>query len=151
LAKVLLQKLLTHTIERVIELQRKVLTTVIETVQKSFLKCEFFFSYGFYGSTGHPSYKQKFVEPSASTSQQTDSSLFATALIPLIDVFGNILWNNRTQSIRFCRPLKLEFIKETEANILEEEKSIRKEIDDLEAFHVKVDQNKSVESTINYF
>jgi len=90
----------------------------------------------------------KFVEPSASTSQQTDSSLFATTLIPLrlIDAFGNILWNNRTPpSIRFCRLLKLEFIKGTKANILEEEESIRKEIDSLEAFHVKIDENKSVE------
>jgi len=62
------------------------------------------------------------------------------------------LWNNRTpQSIRFCRPLKLEFIKKTKVNILEEEESIRKEIDGLKAFHVKVDENKTLKSTANYF
>jgi len=36
-------------------------------------------------------------------------------------------------------------------NILEEEESIRKEIDDLKAFHVKVDENKSVEINCKLF
>jgi len=34
---------------------------------------------------------------------------------------GNVLWNNRTpQSIRFCRPLNLEFLKESKDVIMKE-------------------------------
>jgi len=46
----------------------------------------------------------------------SDDSLFATTKIflKLMDHIGNVFWINRTpQSIRFCRPLKLDFVKET--------------------------------------
>lgn len=65
----------------------------------------------------------------------------ATTIIPLrlIEASGNILWNNRTpQSIRFCRPLKLEYTKETKEIILKEKENIEEEINSLSAFEVSL-------------
>jgi len=72
-------------------------------------------SYGFDGTTGQSSYKQH----------------FATIIIPLklMDHIGNVFWMNRTpQSIRFCRPVKLEFVKETKDRILDEKKNLDSQI-----------------------
>lgn len=69
----------------------------------------------------------------------------ATTIIPLrlIEASGNILWNNRTpQSIRFCRPLKLEYTKETKEIILKEKENIEEEINSLSAFEVSLGEKK---------
>lgn len=70
----------------------------------------------------------------------------ATTIIPLrlIEASGNILWNNRTpQSIRFCRPLKLEYTKETKEIILKEKENIEEEINSLSAFEVSLGGKKN--------
>lgn len=66
-------------------------------------------SWGFDGSTGHSTYKQRYQNEQAKA--VNDESLFVTTLIPLrlSSSTGIIFWNNRTtQSARFCHPLKLE-------------------------------------------
>jgi len=85
-------------------------------------------SYGFDGSTGHSMYKQRFEGYEPDT---FDHSLFVTTLIPLqlLDSLGRVLWmNHTTQSIRFCRPLKMEFIKESKEHILKERNNLDEEI-----------------------
>ncbi|XP_020712608.1 uncharacterized protein LOC110117565 [Ceratitis capitata] len=75
-------------------------------------------SYGFDGTTGQSMYKQRFLEDE---SHLKDDSVFVTSLIPLklTDDLETPLWINKsTQSVRFCRPLKIEFTKETKELIL---------------------------------
>ena len=63
------------------------------------------------------------------------ASLLATTVIPwrLIDGSGRALWNNRNpQFVRFCRSLKHEFTKETEAVNLAEDRFLKMEIEGLE-------------------
>jgi len=88
-------------------------------------------SYGFDGSTGQANYNQAY---SNGQPNNDDSSLFASSVTPLrlIDSAGNVLWNNRTpQSIRFCRPLKLEFLKESKAVVIQENLHIQEKIKNL--------------------
>lgn len=143
LAKVPLEMLLKHTSERIIKVQEEVISTLMETKNNDILYGELIVSYGFDSSTGYTNYKQQFEK--AGSSQNSDSSLLATTIIPLrlIEASGNILWNNRTpQSIRFCRPLKLEYTKETKEIILKEKENIEEEINSLSAFEVSLGGKK---------
>lgn len=77
----------------------------------------------------------------------SDDSLFATAIIPLIlmDHIGNVFWMNRTpQSIRFCRPVKLEFVKETKDHILVEKEKLDNPIKGLSSYVCTVVNGKSI-------
>lgn len=108
-AEVSLQSLLDHTASRLVHLHAEVVENIMEDQGTDFLMAELILSYGFDGSSGQANYKQKYMEGKC-----LDSNLFATTVTPLrlIDASKNIIWNNRTpQSIRFCRPLKLEFVK----------------------------------------
>lgn len=42
---------------------------------------------------------------------------------------GTICWNNKTlQSVRFCRPLKMEFAKESKDHILKEKEDLNTQV-----------------------
>ncbi|XP_017473241.1 PREDICTED: uncharacterized protein LOC108364163 [Rhagoletis zephyria] len=102
-----LQALLNHTVERLVLLQN----SVIDSLNKKELSelC-LYTKWGFDGSSGHSSYKQAFHGTEA-----TDSSVLITSIVPLrLECGEKIIWQNpRPSSTRFCRPLKIEFIKET--------------------------------------
>ncbi|XP_039967555.1 uncharacterized protein LOC120779423 [Bactrocera tryoni] len=68
--------------------------------------------WGFDGSSGHSSHKQAYHNPAAN-----DSSVFITCIVPNRLICGSkIMWQNpRLASARFCRPLKIEFVKESTA------------------------------------
>jgi len=51
--------------------------------------------------------------------------------------------NRSPQSVRFCRPLKIEFIKETQSHIRAEKKRLDSEIENLVPFGF-TDENNSV-------
>ena len=107
-----LQNLLDHTTKRIVPLQQEVILCSIESANDNKFICEIIFNLGFDGRSDQAAYKQKFD----SSGVKSDNSLFATTAIPLRLVANNnfILWNNQApQSIRFCRPLKLEYMKET--------------------------------------
>ena len=117
IAKVPLQNLLDHTTKRIIYLQQ--ILCAIESANDNKFTCEIIFRYRFDGSPGQAAYKQKFNSPGV----KSDNSLFATTVIPLRLVANNnlISWNNQApQSIRFCRPLKLEYMMETKEHVLKE-------------------------------
>ena len=116
LAKVPLQNLLDHTTKRIVSLQQEL--CAIESANNNKFICEIIFSYGFDGSSSQAAYKQKFDSPGV----KSDNSLFATVIpLRLVSNSNLILWNNQApQSIRFNRPLKLEYIKETKEHVLKE-------------------------------
>lgn len=112
--EVSLQNLLDHTVDRILSMQQEVLEIFVPT------HCSLILSYGFDGSTGQSIYKQRFEQDNI---DGIDQSLFVTTIIPLklIDTRNQIIWmNNTPQSVRFCRPLKIQFIKETTDLILKE-------------------------------
>jgi len=98
--------------------------------------------YGFDGSSGQSNYKQGYSSEQPFTA---DSSTFATTVTPLIDASSIILWNNKTpQSIRFCRPLKLAFMKDTKESILNENEYLKSQIDKLQFCKVILGDGKFV-------
>lgn len=123
-ADVSLQSPLAHTVSRLVHLHVDVVQSIMEDQGTDFLTAKLILSYGYDGSSGQSSYNQKYM-----VGQSLDLNLFATTVTPLRLIYAskNVLWNNRTpQSIRFCRPLKLEFVKETKECILKENEFLKK-------------------------
>lgn len=75
--------------------------------------------WGMDGSSGHSTYKQTFVEETA-----TDEFMFFIAFVPIMLIektSGAVLWKNpRSSSTLYCRPLKFLFCKENE-NLVKQE------------------------------
>lgn len=128
-ARVSLQDLLSHTAERILILQKEVLEHMENVTECILIACQ-----GFDESTGQSSYKQKFDldEPDSS-----DSSLFVSTMIPirLVHSLNRLIWVNRSpQSVRFCRPIKIEYAKESFAKIQEEKHNLDIQVANLQNF-----------------
>ncbi|XP_049304258.1 uncharacterized protein LOC125776435 [Bactrocera dorsalis] len=152
LAKVPLRNILQHTAEKIVDMQREVFQAVMEAEKTNFVSSELILSYGFDSSTGQAQFKQAFNEPGSSNS--SDSSLLATTVIPLRLLLssGKPIWNNRTpQSVRFCRPIKLEYIKETKEVVLKEHLKLKNEINALKTLTISIGDGKSVEVSFKLF
>lgn len=96
--------------------------------------------WGFDGSSRHSAYKQKFNKINANVS---DENLFATTLIPLrLSAANNsVLWNNRaSQSPRFCRPIKLQYIKESTKVIMSQKRLIDEQINHLQSVEILLNE-----------
>lgn len=88
-------------------------------------KMTLYTKWGFDGSSGHSAYKQAFHDNNAS-----DSSVFITSIVPLkLFCENKTIWQNpRPSSTRFCRPLKIEFMKEDVNSIKLEKERVETEI-----------------------
>lgn len=132
-----LQALLDLTTTRILELQED----VIKTIEKKNLEnLELISKWGFDGSS-QSQYKQKIQGEDFS-----DKDLLMTTLVPLqlryVDTTGKIviLWQNpRPSSTRFCRPIRIQFVKETADVIKKEKQYIQSQIDFLKATNIKDD------------
>lgn len=123
-AKIQLQALLNHTTYRILK------TIPNLTSKKVNLVCK----WGCDGSSGQSQYKQKFEN-----ALNDDSSIFLCSLVPLrLHEHGNInetIWNNVVPSSTwFCRPIKFQFVKETDTLIRQEINEINSEINELKPF-----------------
>ena len=120
LAQVPLQKLLDHTVTRLLELQAEVLSNLER--RDLTLTCK----WGLDGSTGHSRYKQVGVE--------RDELMFITTLVPLeLRSDQLVVWRNSTPSSpRFCRPLRISFEKETTDRTRQEIARVEAEITQLQ-------------------
>lgn len=130
-----LQSLLNLTVNRLVTVQE----SVIRTLRPEELKTITLYSkWGFDGSSGHSSYKQAFHGLDAD-----DSSVFITCVVPLRLVSGEkIIWQNpRPSSTRYCRPLKIEFVKESAAVSTAEKRRVDSEIKELLPSFVKLGEN----------
>lgn len=119
------QDLLHHTAGRIIK-------TIKHNIQGKFtLICK----WGFDGSSGQSEYKQGWEgdEP------RRDDSVFVSSMVPLklIGENGPVWENPRPSSTRFCRPIRLQFIKETKEVITSEEQHITSQIKRLEPFKIE--------------
>lgn len=111
-AEVPLQSLLDHTATRLLNSQINVfeLRSINPSDEMVLIS-----KWGFDGSSSHTQYKQKFISEFSD-----DKYMFLTSLVPLRLVLNKkndssiVLWQNpRPSSPRFCRPINLEYSKET--------------------------------------
>ena len=107
-AEVSLQSLLDHTARRLVRLQEDVIRQAAG--DKEEIQLELISKWGFDGSTGHSFYKQSDI-----ADPKNDGQALVTSLVPLqMRSSSEIIWQNTTpSSTRFCRPMKIEYCKET--------------------------------------
>lgn len=137
ISEIKLQALLDFTVRRIIQLQSEIILHTQNVLNNLHLVSK----WGCDGSSGHSLYKQVFT-----ASQQTDTDLFMTCIVPLqLYAFPEndgeriILWQNpRPSSTRYCRPIKLEFIKESTEVIQTEKKKMDEQIQELLPSEVKL-------------
>lgn len=105
-AKIKLQDLLDHTTARILQIN--------DIYKDGLTHLNLYSKWGCDGSSGQSEYKQILPEESELIS---DANLFISSLVPLklIEVNTNkVLWENPVpSSVRFCRPILIEFSKET--------------------------------------
>jgi hypothetical protein len=126
-AEVSLQSLLNHTASRLIQICDPV-SISLDTSKH----LELIVKWGFDGSSGQSRYKQN----TSTASKISDENFFATWLVPLQlrsqDENTFVLWTNpHPSSVRYCRPLRFQFLKETTAVIKSEEKYVTSQINQL--------------------
>lgn len=117
-SEVPLQSLLDHTVDRIMHAQTD------HSFGTDINKLKLISKWGFDGSSSHTQYMQRFVSDSSD-----DKYMFITSLVPLRLFFEKengesfLLWQNpRPSSPRYCRPIKLQYRKET-VELAKQEKS----------------------------
>ena len=131
-AEIQLQTLLDHTTSRLLLSQKEVIESLDPNLQS---EMTLFLKWGCDGTSGQE-YKQKFEDDSSS-----DAHVFFTSVVPFRLYVRNdndetlLIWNNlKPSSPRFCRPLRLQFLKETVQSTLAEKDHVEKQIENLLPF-----------------
>lgn len=141
-----LQMLLNHTAQRILSLQEEVIKNVALKKHSTELAVKLKVKWGFDGSSNQSQYNQKFVDAELnSMPDRRDSNLFATTLVPLqialVDNSNTVIWNNVVpQSSRWCRPLRLQFAKESKELTLSVKDSVEHEIQMLEVCDIVIQE-----------
>ena len=131
-AVVPLLDLLTHTIQRLAQVQADV---ILQNISEDCDTIEVYYKWGLDGSGGHSIYKQNF----ANNSEYADSNIILCTIVPLemCESNGNnkkIYWKNTTpSSTRYCRPIRFKIKKENVQNMKEEYNEIQTQILQLKA------------------
>ena len=119
-----LQKVVDHTAKRIFEIK-----DVYVNKNENLSKLIMYSKVGFDGSTGQSIYKQISEED---RNFKNESGMFMTCLVPLKIVKRTseknevIIWENKKpSSTRYCRPIKFEFIKETDDVIIKAKDNIK--------------------------
>lgn len=153
IAEVKIQALLDHTISRILQLQAEVIRTLDPESLKNLV---LLVKWGFDGSSGHSEYKQKYSveetvqeeekqegegsEGQSSYTVYSDSDIFLSSLVPIQMVIEDssgrkIIWQNpRPSSPRYCRPIRIQFAKESVQLSKQEEDHIQQQINCLQPF-----------------
>lgn len=133
-AEVGLQALLDHTTARLVRVQ----SDVIKTLDSSFTNSmKLILKWGCDGSSSKQ-YQQKFNE-----SDSSDANVFFTSVVPLQMVASDdrseqhvVVWKNpRPSSPRYCRPLRLQFLKKTVQSTVDEKNFVDQQIASLVTFN----------------
>lgn len=126
-AEVRVQSLMDHTIKRLLlHLGEEVLAQLTESEKQSFLLIS---KWGCDGSQ-QVQYKMKFENETDS-----DANIFQSSVVPLQLVYGTerkIIWQNPTPSSpRYCRPIRIRFVKENSDVTNEEIEYVENQIKEL--------------------
>lgn len=150
-ASIDLQSLLDHTTSRII------LSVENEKREKfNGQKLVLYSKWGMDGASGQQTFKQKWSEQNPIVCNENsdkevpsgvdvplDESVFIISFVPLeISSKNDILWKNeRPSSVRYCRPIKFQFIKETSVNTRKEYNLYMKKISELVPTTVTIGEN----------
>lgn len=142
--RVKLQALLDNTVHRIVKIIDAELNEYMDSNELDSAELILLCSWGMDGSTGYSQYHQKLPEGC-----QNDSDVFSSTLTPIQLFMHNdrkmIMWfNAMPQSIRFCRPIILEFIKESKEVILATKNDIEKEMNELTPVKVELLNDKII-------
>ena len=139
-AKCKVQNMINHTLNRILSIDN--LKTQLHDVNT----CKFYLKIGMDGASSQSIYMQKFEDTELVDGVANEESLFHTAISPLKLVSGEkTIWSNpKPNSIHFCRPLHLQYAKETTEVTTNEERRLREEIEALEPFKVTVSEDHVV-------
>lgn len=124
-AEVSLQTLLDHTATRILQSQKPVFDPMCSENSEMVL----FSKWGFDGSSSHTQFKQRFVSEAAD-----DKYMFLTCLVPLRLTIEKseenlVFWQNpKPSSPRFCRPISLQYKKETSELAIAQKENIERQI-----------------------
>nr|XP_012566690.2 uncharacterized protein LOC105850829 [Hydra vulgaris] len=144
-----LQSLFNHTLCRVLSLNscNKIFSelSVKDINQHGIMH----FKGGFDGASSQSLYKQKYLDTTLDEVIKNEESIFQTSIVPLkLTVNDTVIWyNKKPSSTHFCRPVCLQYKKETNVLIKEEEERLRIEIQKLEPFVVSL-ESKPTESSM---
>lgn len=123
MAKIPLQALLDLTAKRLLTCHG----TKLENINLTLVS-----KWGCDGASNQSQYKQKFNE--LISSDQNESSIFMTSLVPLrlVTEENIVVWENPSpSSTRYCRPIKFQFIKESSVTVKNEVTEMETEIQNL--------------------
>jgi hypothetical protein len=126
------QSLLNHTFSRLVQLYEEVIAEYCRRQNTTQLNCIFSGAWGFDGSTGQALYKQNIRR--SENEPDSENSLVATTFVPLKieTVNKDVIWlNPAPQSYRSCRPLHIQYRKESTELILSEQKWVEDQIKEL--------------------
>lgn len=135
-----LQSLLNHTATRLVQAQKNVLDGQSLDESDTLVLLS---KWGFDGSSSHTQYKQKFISEIAD-----DKYMFLTSLVPLRLIYSKndktyTLWqNSKPSSPRFCRPISLQYLKETDELVKRKKEGLDKEIELLVPTQIIMDGKK---------
>lgn len=145
LAEVNLQNLLNHTAERLLLYLDEVLATLNENECRSL---ELVSKWGCDGSQ-QTQFKQKFE-----SSSDSDANIFQSSFVPLrlfCSSNNKIIWQNPTpSSTRYCRPIKISFVKESLDITQSEIADIESKISRLNKTVIEGDRTLEVKHTLAF-
>lgn len=133
-ARVSIQSLVEHTLNKVFLAIESELNAVVGTSSSEIIECSCEFSYGFDGSSGFSQFQQEL------NTQRSDKSLFVSSLCLLrvkSTLFGNLWVNPSPSSVRFNRPIWLIYEKETDKLTEYVDKALKEEIKNMKNFTIK--------------
>ena len=135
-----LYSLIDHTISRLLMVIKEPVLALAKEKKLSELKGILYCKYGFDGASGQSIYKQKFTHSDVMEARHNEATLFSTSMVPLRLVISGIpIWVNLApSSTTFCRPIRLQYIKETKEVLRAEEQHIEEQINNLGEMHYNI-------------
>ena len=139
-----LQSLVDHTASRIIQMpgpNGKLSDIIRSSDQSATCSGTFYFKAGMDGASSQSVYNQKFEHTNLSEGIKNEESLFQSALVPLKFLVNECeVWKNpKPSSSHFCRPLNLQYKKETAEVLRDEEARKRDEIANLKNLEVTIE------------
>lgn len=141
-AEVSLQAMLDHTTRRLIQAEIDHTQKEVDVTQtqpgtseqqpssSDVISGKLYCKWGFDGATGQSIYKQAVQ----SGTSMDEGSLFCSSVVPLrLDINEECVWtNSKPSSTRYCRPLHIQYVKETAAVSRQEMNNFFTQIEDLQ-------------------
>lgn len=127
-----LQEMLDHTLSRILKMTANSDNLTTDAAGTLFIKA------GFDGASSQSIYNQKYEITELESAMKNEESLLQTAIVPLKLTIGNeTIWqNSKPSSSKFCRPLHIQFMKETREVSVSEERGLAREIQELKPYSV---------------